>query len=171
MLSFRAPIDQDCPRSNNAWRHDSLRSAGFLARMPLNLIKLAVGVADLAEMAALQRERRRERGRYGFFTRNMPKRTEELLKGGSIYWVIKGQVRVRQLLKRFHAREDDEGRAYVIVEYDPRLVPVMPRRHRPFQGWRYLEAKDAPRDLPKGAKGDDELPPALARELRELGLL
>lgn len=139
--------------------------------MPLNLIKLAVGVADLAEMAALQHERRRERGRYGFFTRNMPKRTEELLSGGSIYWVIKGQVRVRQLLKRFDAREDDEGRAYVIVEYDPRLVPVMPRRHRPFQGWRYLEAKDAPRDLPKGAKGDDELPPALARQLRELGLL
>jgi hypothetical protein len=139
--------------------------------MPLNLIKLAVGVADLAEMAALQRERRRERGRYGFFTRNMPKRAEELLDGGSIYWVIKGQVRVRQLLKRFHAREDDEGRAYVIVEYDPKLVPVMPRRHRPFQGWRYLEAKEAPRDLPKGAKGDDELPAALARELRELGLL
>jgi len=139
--------------------------------MPLSIIKLAVGVADLAEMAALQRERRRERGRYGFFTRNMPKRAAELLDGGSIYWVIKGQVRVRQRLRRFHAREDDEGRPYVIVEYDPQLVPVMPRRHRPFQGWRYLEEKDAPRDLPKGARSDDELPAALARELRELGLL
>ncbi|MCL2430675.1 MAG: DUF1489 domain-containing protein [Alphaproteobacteria bacterium] len=139
--------------------------------MPLNLIKLAVGVADLKEMAALQRERRRERGRYGFFTRNMPKRAEELLDGGSIYWVIKGQVRVRQLLRRFDAREDEQGRPYVIVEYDPKLVPVTPRRHRPFQGWRYLEAKDAPRDLPKGGGRDDELPAALARELRALGLL
>ncbi len=139
--------------------------------MTLHLIKLAVGVADLKEMAQLQKVRRRERGRYGFFTRNMPKRADELVDGGSIYWVVKGQVRVRQRLKKFHPREDDEGRPYVIVEFDRTLVPVMPRRHRPFQGWRYLEAKNAPPDLPKGAKGDDELPPALAEELRELGLL
>jgi len=139
--------------------------------MPLNLIKLAVGVDDLAHLAKLEKQRKRERGRYGFFTRNMPKRAEELLDGGSIYWVIKGQVRVRQLLKKFHAKEDDEGRSYVIVEYDKELIPVTPRRHRPFQGWRYLEGKDAPRDLPRGRKGDDELPPALAEELRELGLL
>ena len=139
--------------------------------MTLNLIKLAVGVDDLAHLATLEKQRKRERGRYGFFTRNMPKRAEELLDGGSIYWVIKGQVRVRQRLKKFHPKADDEGRAYVIVEYDKELVPVMPRRHRPFQGWRYLEGKDAPRDLPKGRKGDDELPPALTEELRELGLL
>lgn len=139
--------------------------------MPLNLIKLAVGVDDLAHLAKLEKQRKRERGRYGFFTRNMPKRAEELLDGGSIYWVIKGQVRVRQLLKKFHQGEDDEGRSYVIVEYDKDLIPVIPRRHRPFQGWRYLEGKDAPRDLPKGRKGDDELPAALADELRELGLL
>lgn len=139
--------------------------------MTLHLIKLAVGVGDLKEMAALQRERRRERGRYGFFTRNMPKRVEELLDGGSIYWVVKGQLRVRQRLKRFHPMEDEEGRSYVIVEYDRTLVPVMPRRQRPFQGWRYLEGRNAPPDLPKGAKDDDELPPALQEELRELGLL
>jgi hypothetical protein len=139
--------------------------------MPLHLIKLAVGVADLREMAKLQQQRKRERGRYGFFTRNMPKRVDELLDGGSIYWVVKGQVRVRQRLKKFHPRKDDEGRPYVIVEFDRALVPVSPRRHRPFQGWRYLDGKDAPRDLPKGAKGDDELPDSLASELRELGLL
>lgn len=139
--------------------------------MSLNLIKLAVGVADLADLARIEKARKRERGQYGFFTRNMPKRADELLDGGSIYWVIKGQVRVRQRLKRFHPKEDDEGRSFVIVEYDRVLVPVVPRRHRPFQGWRYLEGKDAPRDLPKGAKGDDRLPPALAEELRELGLL
>jgi hypothetical protein len=139
--------------------------------MPLNLIKLAVGVADLADLARIQKERKRERGRYGFFTRNMPKRVDELLDGGSIYWVIKGQVRVRQLLRKFHPKADDEGRNYVIVEYDRHIVPVMPRRYRPFQGWRYLDGEDAPRDLPKGAKGDDQLPDALAEELRELGLL
>jgi hypothetical protein len=139
--------------------------------MTLHLIKLAVGVADLADLARIQKERRRERGRYGFFTRNMPKRVDELLDGGSIYWVVKGQVRVRQRLKRFHQRQDDEGRGYVIVEYDRALVPVRPRRMRPFQGWRYLDGKIAPPDLPKGDKADDELPAALADELRELGLL
>jgi hypothetical protein len=139
--------------------------------MPLHLIKLAVGVADLADLARIEKERKRERGRYGFFTRNMPKRVDELLDGGSIYWVIKGQIRVRQRLKRFHPQEDDEGRAYVIVEYDRVLVPVRPRRMRPFQGWRYLDGATAPPDLPKGTTANDEFPPALADELRELGLL
>ena len=139
--------------------------------MTLNLIKLAVGVDSVAHLAKLQKARKKERGRYGFFTRNMPKRAKELLDGGSIYWVIKGQVRVRQKLKHFHARADDEGRAYVIVEYLPTIIPTVPRRHRPFQGWRYLESKNAPADLPKGARADDEMPPALAEELRELGLL
>jgi hypothetical protein len=142
-----------------------------MTRMPLHLIKLAVGVDDLKELAAIQKERRRERGRHGFFTRNKPKRVAELLDGGSIYWVVKGQIRARQLLKRFHPMEDDEGRPYVIVEYDRKIVPVAPRRMRPFQGWRYLETKNVPRDLVPGAKGDDELPEALAEELRELGLL
>ncbi|HEY5210663.1 MAG TPA: DUF1489 domain-containing protein [Stellaceae bacterium] len=139
--------------------------------MTLNLIKLAVGVDDLAHLAQIEKERKRERGTYGFFTRNMPKRVDELLDGGSIYWVIKGQVRVRQLLKRFHPKADEEGRGFVIVEYNRTLVPVRARRHRPFQGWRYLDSKDAPRDLPKGDRGGDDLPSALADELRELGLL
>jgi hypothetical protein len=137
----------------------------------LNLIKLAVGVDDVADLARLQKARRRERGRYGFFTRNLPKRVDELLDGGSIYWVIKGQVRVRQRLKRFHVMADEEGRSYVIVEYAPKIIPTVPRRHRPFQGWRYLRSEDAPRDLPKGAEADDELPARMAEELRELGLL
>ena len=139
--------------------------------MPLHLIKLAVGVDDLQELAAIQKERRREHGRYGFFTRNMPKRIEELLDGGSIYWVVKGQIRVRQLLRRFHPHEDDHGRSYVIVEYNRILVPVRPRRMRPFQGWRYLDGENAPPDLAPGAAGENELPDALADELRALGLL
>ena len=101
----------------------------------------------------------------------MPKRADELLDGGSIYWVVKGLLRVRQRLKRFHPMEVDTGRPYVIVEFDRTLVPVIPRRHRPFQGWRYLEPRNAPADLPRGAKGDDELPESLASALRELGLL
>jgi hypothetical protein len=139
--------------------------------MALHLIKLAVGVDSVAYLARIQKARKRERGRYGFFTRNMPKRIKELLDGGSIYWVVKGQIRVRQRLKRFHPMVDEEGRGYVIVEYAPKIFPTLPRRQRPFQGWRYLTQEAAPRDLPVGAKGDDELPERMAEELRELGLL
>jgi hypothetical protein len=139
--------------------------------MALNLIKMAVGVGDFAELGRLQKERRKERGRYCFFTRNMPRRAEELLDGGSIYWVIKGHVQARQLLRRFKAVDDEEGDRYCVVEYDPRLRPTLWQPRRAFQGWRYLEAKDAPGDRPLHAALDDNLPPAMARELRALGLL
>ena len=69
--------------------------------MPLNLIKLSVGTDDVADLRRWQRLRKKERGFSAFYTRNMPRRAEELLDGGSIYWVIKGYVRVRQLLKGF----------------------------------------------------------------------
>lgn len=139
--------------------------------MTLNLIKMAVGIADLDDLARVQKLRRKERGRYGFYTRNMPKRGDELLDGGSIYWVIKGQIRARQRLLGLHPMEDEEGKRFCVVEFDKNIVPTQPRRQRPFQGWRYLAPADAPRDRPPGAAEDDELPPAMAEELRQLGLL
>ena len=139
--------------------------------MTLHLIKMAVGIADLDELAKIQKLRRQERGRYGFFTRNMPKRGDELLDGGSIYWVVKGYIRVHQRLLRIRAMEDEEGKRYCIVEYEKKLVPTLWQKQRPFQGWRYLLPKDAPRDRPPGATADDELPPGMAEELRSLGLI
>jgi len=136
----------------------------------LHMIKLAVGVDDLEHLRRLQRRRRRERGKSVFYTRNTPRRTEELLEGGSIYWVIKGYVRGRNLLKGFTSTVDEEGQPLCIVRYEPVLVPVLLVPKRPFQGWRYLTAKDAPPDRRgKGAKED--LPPKLLAELRELGLI
>jgi hypothetical protein len=139
--------------------------------MTLHLIKMAVGVTDLDELRRLQKERRKERGRYCFITRNTPRRAEELLEGGSIYWVIKGHVQVRQLLRGFAPVTGKEGERYCAVEYDRELVPVLWQPRRAFQGWRYLEPKDAPSDRPAYAAADDELPPAMAQELRSLGLL
>lgn len=138
--------------------------------MALNLIKLAVGAEDIADLRQWQRRRKKERGFSAFYTRNTPRRAEELLDGGSIYWVIKGYVRVRQLLKGFTSTVDDEGQPLCVVRYDMRLVPTVAVPKRPFQGWRYLEGKDAPPDW-KGSKGSAELPPKLAEELRSLGLL
>ena len=73
---------------------------------------------------------------------------------GSIYWVISGVVRCRQPILRLAAATDDEGRACCDIIMAPDLIRVTPRPKRPFQGWRYLEPKDAPPDL--GAAVFDE---------------
>ncbi len=139
--------------------------------MALHLLKLAVGVEDLADLRKQQKERRRERGRSVFYTRHMPRRREEILDGGSIYWVIKGQIRVRQRILGFIPVVEDDGERYCLVRYDPKLVETAWQPKRAFQGWRYLLPKDAPADRPARAAGEDTLPDAMAEELRALGLL
>jgi hypothetical protein len=136
----------------------------------LHLLKLAVGVSDLAALRRLQRERARERGFYCFYTRNMPRREDEVLEGGSVYWIIKGYVEARQRIRGFVPIVNRHGRPAVLVKLAATLVPTEPRPHRAFQGWRYLEPAEAPADRPK-AKAGKEMPVAMARELRELGLL
>ena len=139
--------------------------------MTLHLIKLAVGIDDVAHLRKMQKERRRERGRYVFYTRHMPRRREEILDGGSIYWVIKGYVRVRERILGFIPVVEDDGERYTLVRYDPKFVETVWQPKRPFQGWRYLAPKDAPSDRPAHAASEDRLPEALAEELRSLGLL
>jgi hypothetical protein len=139
--------------------------------MALHLIKLAVGIDDVAHLRKVQKERRRERGRYVFYTRHMPRRREEILDGGSIYWVIKGYVRVRERILGFIPVIEDDGERYTLVRYDPKLVETVWQPKRPFQGWRYLVPKDAPADRPAHAAVEDRLPEAMAEELRSLGLL
>lgn len=153
-----------------------------LARHPgpepvLHLIKLCVGVTDIADLATWQKKRRAEgKRRYNIHvTRAFPKRGEELLAGGSLYWVIQGRIRVRQRLigigEHVGNRNDEGGVLHCELQLDPKLIEVAARQCRPFQGWRYLEAKDAPPDLGDRAGRGDALPPALEEELRELGLL
>ncbi len=102
-------------------------------------------------------------------TRMVPKRREEILAGGSLYWVIKGHVALRQRLLDIRPFVDSEGVGRCHLVYDKDLVLVSPRPRRPFQGWRYLDAKEAPPDIGKG--GAAGLPDKLRRELAELGLL
>jgi len=143
--------------------------------MTLHLIKLCVGadsIEDLADwqtrrLADLKKKRRPQELIH--VTRQTPKRGEELLDGGSLYWVIKGQVAVRQQLIELRPMVKN-GLPHCGLVYDPKLVHVVPRFCRPFQGWRYLAAKDAPPDarMVKGSKG---LSPRLRAELAALGLL
>lgn len=143
--------------------------------MPLNLIKLCVGIDSIDHLKTAQIARRQQAQSAGLGdrlwhqTRHMPRRATELLDGGSMYWVIKGAIRVRQRLREFETLNgEDKGRRCRIV-LDPELVPTDQWPRRPFQGWRYLEGEDAPADLTPGANADD-MPPELIAELRALGL-
>ena len=146
--------------------------------MTLHLIKLAVGCESVEDLASWQAERLRQMKREGrkpeLFHRTfqMPKRAEELLDGGSLYWVIKGIVQVRQRLTGFAEGTKDDGSPCTLLLLDRKLVQVRPMPRRAFQGWRYLKADEAPSDL-GGRKGDQigEMPPKLRRQLAELGLL
>jgi hypothetical protein len=115
--------------------------------------------------------RLKERGASWIYTRNHPRRTAEVLAGGSIYWVIRGQIRVRQLVTGFRSERDDNGRAYCLIEVDHQLVPTAHRPWRPFQGWRYLTPADAPPDASVGPGEIAAMPERMLAELRALGLL
>jgi len=139
----------------------------------LHLLKLSVGIRDIAQLRQAQAARARANPPLRHRTRNFPRRAEEIRAGGSIYWVIAGAIVVRQRVLGFIEDQREDGTACAGILLHRTLVPVSGRSIRPFQGWRYLEAGDAPPDVVKGvrAKGEDALPPALMRELRALGLL
>jgi hypothetical protein len=139
--------------------------------MPLHLIKMAVGVTDLASLKEIQSERRKARRASWFYTRNMPRRLEEVLDGGSIYWVIKGHVQARQRLVAFKPMVGDDGAKFCAVHYDPPIIATLWQPRRAFQGWRYLLHEDVPGDRPAGWSEADEPPADMAKELRALGLL
>jgi hypothetical protein len=135
--------------------------------MPLHLVKLAVGIDDIEHLRRVRAARQVERGGNWIFTRNRPRRAAELLDGGSIYWVIRGQVRVRQRLAGFGGGSDADGRRYCLIALDEELVPTLPRACRPFQGWRYLTEEMAPTDRFAAPPP----PERMLAELRELGLI
>ena len=143
--------------------------------MALHLIKLCVGcdsVEDLAEWVdarMAEKKRRGEKPEHVHVTRMVPKRIAELIDDGSLYWVIKGNIQVRQPLTDIQPFVDGEGVGRCRLVLAPRLVRTEWQPRRPFQGWRYLDADDAPRDLREGRGGDD-IPPALLAELAGLGL-
>lgn len=142
--------------------------------MPLHLIKLAVGVSDLAHLKSLQATRRKQRAMaprapHWVYTRNTPRRSADLLDGGSLYWIVKGVMRCRQQLVGFEDDIDDEGRKYCRIKVRRTIVPTAPVAFKAFQGWRYMADERAPPDLSRGDTAD--LPADMAAELKRLGLL
>jgi len=145
--------------------------------MPLHLVKLCVGATSIEDLASWQRERLKERKARGEAPRmfhttfQTPKRQDELA-GGSLYWVIKGVIQVRQPLAGFEEGHKEDGSPCCLILLDPALIPVRPVPRRAFQGWRYLTADDAPQDLGSGRGGAlSAMPPEMRRALAELCLI
>jgi hypothetical protein len=143
--------------------------------VPLNLLKLAVGIEGVDHLREVQAMRRQQRGRLVHVTRFKPRRAEEILAGGSLYWVVKHRIRVRQRIIGFDKHEvADTGDTKCAIVLDHELIATDPVRRRPHQGWRYLEGADVPADLgPVGTIEieEDIFPPEMAAELRALGLI
>ena len=138
----------------------------------LHLVKLCVGadtVEDLLDWQASGRAQGAD-GLPVHVTRMWPKRADELLAGGSLYWVIKGAVQARQRLVRLDERIGADGVRRCAIVLAPQIIRTRAAPRRPFQGWRYLPAADAPADLPAARKGDDTLPPELDAALSDMGL-
>ena len=141
----------------------------------LHLIKLCVGCDSLQELADWQKQRLKEKRAKGqkpelvHVTRQTPKRADEVLDGGSLYWVIKGQIAARQKLLELRPMTV-KGVPHCGLVYHKDLVAVRPRPRSAFQGWRYFEPKDAPADV-KGIDEVEDMPEAMRAELEALGLL
>ena len=135
----------------------------------LNLMKLCVGCDTPAELAAWQSDRWNGAAPR-HVTRMWPKREAEILAGGSIYWVFKGVMQARQRLIALEEVQGEDGIRRCALVMEPRMIRTAAVPRRPFQGWRYLTAHDAPPDLPEGREKEATLPPDIARALAEMGL-
>lgn len=146
--------------------------------MALHLIKLCVGAASVEDLADWQKGRMAQLKKAGkpplpyHTTFQTPKRGAELLDGGSLYWVMKGLITVRQKFVGIEDGHKDDGTACCLLILDPKIVPVRPVPRRAFQGWRYLSEEDAPEDL-KGAARDGiaAMPTRMRKDLADLGLI
>jgi len=146
--------------------------------MPLHLLKLAVGCESVKELKGWVAERMATAKKKGLpqhqihITRMTPKRIDEILAGGSLYWVIRGEIAARESVIAIEPFRDRDGIGRCRLVLQPKVIAVSPRPMRPFQGWRYLNQVAAPPDLGKAAAASvAAMPEPMRRELRDLGLL
>ena len=138
----------------------------------IHVVKLSVGSESVEGLAAWQRgPARGPDGRARHVTRMWPRRAADVLAGGSVYWVIRGAILCRQRILGFEEVRREDGIPRCAFVLDPLLVPVAATPRRPFQGWRYLAAGDAPADVDADRAAEAPLPPALSVALAEIGLL
>ena len=143
--------------------------------MTLHLIKLCVGIDTVEELESYRRQRSQEQLARGealrsvHVTRMFPKQAEKLLDGGSLYWVIKRVIQCRQRILSLDEVTGEDGVRRCAIVMDPEIIRTAPAARRPFQGWRYLKAEEAPMDISDPSAGGENLPPDLRRKLIEIG--
>ncbi len=138
----------------------------------VNLLKLCVGADRVEDLIDWQDTHRHDwaGGRPVHVTRMWPKRAAEILNGGSLYWVFKGMILARQPILGLEERLGGDGILRCALVLDPDVIRTEGAARRPFQGWRYLSADEAPRDLARGRAREEALPLQLAQALAEIGL-
>ena len=141
--------------------------------MALNILKLCVGCESVDDLVDWQRTHPSPfpTGERQHVTRMWPKRGDEVLDGGALYWVIKGVILCRQTILRLDRVQGADGIPRCGLVLNPAVIRTQAAPRRPFQGWRYLDPADSPPDLRKGSAHEDPLPEALARALSEIGLI
>lgn len=145
--------------------------------MALHLIKLCVGCESVEDLEAWIGQRIEDKRRGGepnehfHTTRMLPSRAGEIVGNGSLYWIIKGKVQCRQRLTEVRPFFDGDGISRCHLVLDPTVVRTQWQPRRPFQGWRYLQAEEAPPDIGSDLSAVWAMPPKLRHELAELGLL
>jgi hypothetical protein len=143
--------------------------------MTLHLLKLCVGIDSVEDLEAYRARRSKEQAARGeplhsvHVTRMFPKQAGKLLDGGSLYWVIKRVIQCRQRIVSLDEVIGDDGIRRCAIVMDPEITRTAPAARRPFQGWRYLKAEEAPMDISDPAAGGESLPPDLRRKLIEIG--
>ncbi|MEM6824866.1 MAG: DUF1489 domain-containing protein [Pseudomonadota bacterium] len=138
----------------------------------IHLLKLCVGAESLGDLADWQGSGRANGpdGLPRHITRMWPKREAEVVSGGSLYWVIKGVILARQRILRLDPVDRGDGITRCALVLDPAIIRTEAIPKRPFQGWRYLNAQDAPRDLAGSRLRGDALPAKLEAALAEIGV-
>lgn len=139
--------------------------------MPLNLIKLCVGVSEVEEMDAWLGMCKGGQDTLDHVTRMFPRRKDEILPGGSLYWVMRGMIMCRQPIADLEAVRGADGIERCRIVFKPQIIRVRPTQRRAFQGWRYFEEADVPPDLKKGESSSADMPEDMRRDLAALGLL
>jgi hypothetical protein len=142
-----------------------------------HLLRTGVGVDSIAHLHEIQSSRRKMHDVSQAFltTRYTPKRANDLLNGGSVYWIINRQICARQAITDIQTLHDDNGKAFCMISMDTDIIMTSPIAHRHIQGWRYLPTEKAPQDLrifdPTAQEDLDDIDPQMEKELREIGLL
>ena len=138
----------------------------------INILKLCVGAESVEDLIQWQdsQKARWPAGRAVHVTRMWPKREAEVVNGGSLYWVIKGVILARQRIVALEEVTGADGIRRCALVLNADVIRTEAAARRPFQGWRYFDPAESPRDLPKGRAREEALPHALAQALAEIGL-